>query len=60
MFFGGIFKMKLSEKEIEQIALGASLLGTGGGGDPHVGKLMALQAVKKTWACRTDKGGRCS
>lgn len=39
--------MKLSEKEIEQIALGASLLGTGGGGDPHVGKLMALQAVKK-------------
>jgi DUF917 family protein len=32
---------------IEDIAVGASLLGTGGGGDPYVGKLMALQAVQK-------------
>lgn len=38
---------KLDVQAIEDIALGASLLGAGGGGDPYIGKLMALQAVKK-------------
>lgn len=38
---------RIDAQAVEQIALGASLLGTGGGGDPHIGKLMALQAVKK-------------
>lgn len=38
---------ELDVQAIEDIALGAALLGTGGGGDPYVGKLMALQAVKK-------------
>lgn len=33
--------------EINDIALGASLLGAGGGGDPYIGKLMAIQAVKE-------------
>lgn len=33
--------------EIEDIALGAALLGSGGGGDPYVGKLVAMGAVKK-------------
>ena len=28
--------------EIEDIALGAALLGAGGGGDPYVGKLVAI------------------
>jgi hypothetical protein len=37
----------ITAKEIEEIALGAALLGTGGGGDPFVGKLMALDAVDK-------------
>lgn len=37
---------KLGLKEIENIAIGAALLGTGGGGDPYVGKLMAMQAIK--------------
>jgi uncharacterized protein len=37
----------IGESEIENIALGASLLGTGGGGDPYIGKLMALSAVRK-------------
>lgn len=32
---------------IEDIATGASLLGAGGGGDPYIGKLMALSAVEK-------------
>lgn len=37
----------LEKQSIEDIALGASLLGAGGGGDPYIGKLMALTAVEK-------------
>lgn len=37
----------LDEQQIEDIALGAAVLGTGGGGDPYVGKLMAQQAVRE-------------
>jgi hypothetical protein len=37
---------RIDAQAVEHIALGAALLGTGGGGDPHVGKLMALQAIK--------------
>jgi len=37
----------IGKEEIEKIAVGAALLGTGGGGDPYIGKLMALQAVEK-------------
>lgn len=37
----------IGKEEIENIAIGAALLGTGGGGDPYVGKLMALQAVEE-------------
>lgn len=33
--------------EIEDIALGAALLGAGGGGDPYVGKLVAIGAIKE-------------
>ncbi len=33
--------------EIEDIALGAALLGAGGGGDPYVGKLVAMGAVQE-------------
>ncbi|MDZ4764123.1 MAG: DUF917 domain-containing protein [Chloroflexota bacterium] len=36
----------LTEKNIEDIALGAAVLGTGGGGDPYIGMLMARQAIK--------------
>lgn len=32
--------------EIADIAVGATVLGTGGGGDPHVGKLVARQAIE--------------
>lgn len=38
---------KIDAQTIEDIAIGAALLGTGGGGDPYLGKLMALQAVKE-------------
>ncbi|ALX47819.1 DUF917 domain-containing protein [Lentibacillus amyloliquefaciens] len=37
----------IGKEEIENIAVGAALLGTGGGGDPFVGKMMALQAVEE-------------
>lgn len=38
---------KIGIKEIEDIAIGAALLGAGGGGDPYVGKLIAIGAVKE-------------
>ncbi|WP_211745660.1 DUF917 domain-containing protein [Paenibacillus sp. Marseille-Q4541] len=37
----------LDEKAVEYIAVGAAVLGTGGGGDPHIGKLMAMEAIQK-------------
>ncbi|MGG1663744.1 DUF917 domain-containing protein [Brevibacillus sp. NRS-1366] len=37
----------LGKQEIEDMAVGAALLGTGGGGDPYIGKLMALQAIEE-------------
>lgn len=37
----------LGVHEIEDIATGAAVLGTGGGGDPYLGKLMAIQAVEE-------------
>lgn len=37
----------LKEEDLEYIAIGASMLGSGGGGDPYIGKLMAKQAIKK-------------
>jgi hypothetical protein len=36
----------IDETVLEDIALGAAVLGTGGGGDPYVGKLMARQAIR--------------
>ncbi len=32
-------------QEVDDIALGAAVLGTGGGGDPYIGKLMAQEAI---------------
>ncbi|UTG85750.1 DUF917 domain-containing protein [Bacillus paranthracis] len=37
----------IDEQAIEKIALGAAILGTGGGGDPYIGKLMAKEAIRK-------------
>ena len=36
----------LERQEIEDIARGSAVLGTGGGGDPYLGKLAAIQAIK--------------
>lgn len=37
----------LDEPAIRDLAAGATLLGTGGGGDPRIGALMALHAVRE-------------
>lgn len=36
---------QLTSEDIDLIALGAGVLGTGGGGNPYLGKLMALRAL---------------
>lgn len=38
---------ELSEKDVECLAIGAGILGCGGGGDPHAGRLRALQQLDK-------------
>ena len=43
----------ISEADIDAIALGAAVLGTGGGGDPHVGALMAKRLLRIHGAVRT-------
>jgi uncharacterized protein len=37
---------QLTRDELEALAIGASFLGTGGGGDPYIGSLMARQALE--------------
>jgi len=37
---------QLSEHDIEALAIGAAILGTGGGGNPYIGKLRALQDLR--------------
>ena len=38
---------KIGIKELDDIATGAGILGAGGGGDPYIGKLMAIQAIQE-------------
>lgn len=35
------------ERNLEALALGAAFLGTGGGGDPYIGRLMAQEALRE-------------
>ncbi|ALN75040.1 DUF917 domain-containing protein [Aureimonas sp. AU20] len=37
--------MKLNSEDLKDLALGAAFLGTGGGGDPYVGRLMVQQCL---------------
>ncbi len=41
------FLRTIHAADMEDIATGGAILGTGGGGDPYVGKLMAQQAIKQ-------------
>jgi len=34
-------------EDLQDVAVGAAVLGTGGGGDPYIGKLMAMQAIRQ-------------
>src|SRR5689334_11189113 len=45
--WGGVVAMKLRAEDLGSLARGAAVLGTGGGGDPHIGKLLAQQAVRE-------------
>ena len=44
---GGWALRLVGEAELEDIAVGAAILGTGGGGDPYIGKLLAQEAVRR-------------
>ena len=37
----------IAEEDLEALARGAAVLGTGGGGDPYVGRLLAAQALRE-------------
>jgi DUF917 family protein len=39
--------LKIDLDELGDIARGAAILGTGGGGDPHIGRLLAAAAVRE-------------
>ena len=39
--------MRLGVDDLAALARGAAVLGTGGGGDPHIGRLLAQQAVRE-------------
>ncbi len=38
---------QVTASQLDDIALGAAVLGTGGGGDPYIGKLMAKAAIER-------------
>ncbi|QDY70548.1 DUF917 domain-containing protein [Qingshengfaniella alkalisoli] len=38
----------VTQEDMEAIALGGAFLGTGGGGDPYIGKLMAERAMRQS------------
>jgi DUF917 family protein len=38
---------RIAPEQMDDLALGAAVLGTGGGGDPHIGKLTAMAAMRK-------------
>ncbi len=37
----------LTTDDLDALAIGAAILGTGGGGDPYIGKLLARQAIEE-------------
>jgi len=39
--------LRVGVEELESLALGAAILGGGGGGDPYVGMMMAISAVER-------------
>ncbi|CAH1790669.1 unnamed protein product, partial [Owenia fusiformis] len=50
----------LSELDVECICIGAGILGCGGGGNPHMGKLRSLKALKDGKTIRVISPERCA
>lgn len=50
----------LSVHDVECLAIGAGILGCGGGGDPHDGKLRAIQMLKNGKEMRVQNPSRCA
>ena len=50
----------LSEYDVECIAIGAGILGCGGGGNPYLGKLAALQQIRSGKKIRVISADRYS
>ena len=44
---GGQPMWQVTEDDLAPIAIGAGILGTGGGGNPYIGQLRARQAIRK-------------
>ena len=40
-------RTRLNVQDVEDAAVGGAVLGTGGGGDPYIGKLMAQRAIEE-------------
>ena len=38
---------RLDAESIEDLSIGSAVLGTGGGGDPHIGKLITIEAINR-------------
>jgi DUF917 family protein len=38
---------EVGERDLDDLAIGAAVLGTGGGGNPYLGKLLARQAIRE-------------
>ena len=51
---------ELSEQDIECLAIGAGILGCGGGGDPHGGRLRALQQLEAKKTIKILNPCRCA
>ncbi len=54
----GSYRMKITAQEIEDIAIGAAVLGTGGGGNPFIGKLLSFGCGGKVWSRGINSTGR--
>ena len=46
--------------DLDDIATGGAILGTGGGGDPYIGKLMAQEAIRTPWPGHARRRRRAS
>ena len=46
-YFSNIGVWTLTKSDVECISIGAGILGCGGGGDPNIGRVIALQLLQQ-------------